>query len=111
MCSPSGPGRSCGFKGGGNPPVKSLMIRPYCFFSNVVLSICLYSVRLLALSCARRVWLRLLTFAILLAMNSFVGAVCGAVRDGGYVLIDSFGVFFPTEGAVYGFFPGECVRP
>ena len=50
-------------------------MRPYCFFSNAVLSICRYSVRLLALSCVRRDWLRLLTFAISLAMNSFVGAV------------------------------------
>ena len=42
-------------------------MRPYCFW--------LYSVRLLALSCVLRVWLRLQTLEISLAMNSFVGTV------------------------------------
>ena len=51
------------------------MIRPYCFCSNALRSICLYSVRLLALSWVRRVWFWLRTFEISLAMNSLVGAV------------------------------------
>ena len=40
-----------------------------------------------------------------------VAIVGGAVRDGGYVSIDSFWVFISAEGPVNGFFPCECVGP
>ena len=40
-----------------------------------------------------------------------IAVVCGAVGDGGYVSVDSFGIFVPTEGPVDGFFPGEGVGP
>jgi len=74
-CSPLGPGRSCGSSWGGKSPVSSLMMRPYCFFSKVELSICLYSVRWAALSCVRRDWFLLRMVEISFAMNALDGAV------------------------------------
>ena len=40
-----------------------------------------------------------------------IAIVCGTMGDGGDVSVDGFWVFVSAEGAVDGFFPGECVGP
>ena len=93
------------------------MMRPYCFFSNVELSICLYSVKFAALSWVRRDWFLLRIIEISFPMNSLEGGsseipiVVGAIPDRGDIPLDCFWVFVVAESSVYGFFPGVYKCP
>ena len=93
------------------------MMRPYCFFSKVEQSICLYSVRFAALSWVRRDWFLLLMIEISLPMNSFEGGcdevpvVVWAIPNHVDISLDCFGIFVVAECAVNGFFPGVCKCP
>ena len=92
-------------------------MRPYCFFSKVELSICLYSVRFAALSWVRRGWFLLLIIEISFPIHSLEGGgseipvIVGAIPDRGDISLDCFWVFVVAECSVNGLFPGVCKCP
>ena len=88
----------------------SLMVRPYCFFSKVELSICLYSVRFAALSWVRRVS-DFFPYELFRGGSSEISVIIGAIPDRVDISLDCVWIFVVAECSVDGLFPGVCECP